>query len=673
MTLLRRLSALSRRLPARFGLLAVGAATAACVALGLWLRVSTWVTDPDVPLLLSDGKAEWILPDEPFHLSARRDRSQKVTFRKRFTPISGAMEVPEKTEIALRAFKLAAVSVNGKLIAEPSVDLDAWKSPLYLDLTPVLRSGTQEIHIQVFNRDGPAALLVNSASPELVTRGDGWEASRDGASWGAVRTAGEPRKAAIARQFPSTGASLLACLPVYLTVFLLTSLTAFWWQRTAARRRSSVHLLLTPAGVRWALLGAWGILAVNNVLKVPEYVGFDSLPHLDYIRYVAERGTIPLANEGWQMFQSPLYYLVSAPLYNMFFAVFEPVTATRLLRVVPLAAGMLQVQLAYMAVRCVFPQRRDLQILGTIVGALLPLSLYVSQGLGNESVAGCLCGAVLVSTLGLIVADSPKPERALLPLGFLLGLALLAKVTAVLLAPPVIVSVAWRLWRCENDARKALRRAAKGVFVVLVTTLVVSGWYYARNYIALGAPFLGGWDPAREIVWWQDPGYRTLGQLTRFGEALAFPVYAPTVGFWDALYSSFWADSYLSSLISFDSRPPWNYRFMVSGVLLALLPSAAMVLGAASTFTRSSRRRRTALVLVTASTAIYLAAVFDLYLMLPIYSTGKATYTVGLVVCYAILAATGLDLLTRRPILRPLVYGGVAAWAVSAYCSYFVV
>jgi hypothetical protein len=651
----------------------LGAAAAACVAVGLWLRASSWVADPDVPLLLSDGHADWILAAEPFNPSARTERSQQVTFRKRFSVDDGARDGRKKTDLVLRAFKLAAVSVNGKLIHQPGVDLEVWKSPRNLDLTPFLGTGAQEIQIQVFNRDGPAALLVSSDSPELITGAGGWEASRNGGSWATARSAGEPRQAAIASQFPSTGTSLLTCLPLYLSVFLLTSLTALWWQRAAAGRHFSGRPPLTPQRVRWALIAAWGILAANNILKVPEYIGFDSLPHLDYIRYVAERGTIPLASEGWQMFQSPLYYMISAPLYNIFFAAFEPETATRLLRVVPLAAGIVQVQLSYMAVRCVFPKRADLQILGTLVGSLLPLSLYVSQGLGNEALAGCLCGAVIVSTLGLVATENPKPERTLLPLGFLLGLALLTKVTAVLLVPPVVASIAWRLWWCEGDAKTSLPRAAKGVSVVLATAFVVSGWYYARNYIALGTPFLGGWDPAREIVWWQDPGYRTLAQFTRFGEALAFPVYAPTVGFWDALYSSFWADSYLSSVIAFDSRPPWNYSLMISGVFLALLPSTAMLLGAFSTLTQSSASRRRALVLVTACTAIFLVAVLDLYVKLPIYTTGKATYTVGLVVCYAVLAATGLDFLTRRPIWRPLVYGGVAAWAVSAYGSYFVV
>ena len=58
-------------------------------------------------------------------------------------------------------------------------------------------------------------------------------------------------------------------------------------------------------------------------LKVPYDNGFDVLPHMDYIAFVGERA-LPLATDGWQMFQSPLYYIVSAPLYLLFSAMLSP-------------------------------------------------------------------------------------------------------------------------------------------------------------------------------------------------------------------------------------------------------------------------------------------------------------------------------------------------------------
>ena len=45
---------------------------------------------------------------------------------------------------------------------------------------------------------------------------------------------------------------------------------------------------------------------------VPETTGFDAQGHLDYIRYVLEQSAIPVANEGWQMYQPPLFYVLCA-------------------------------------------------------------------------------------------------------------------------------------------------------------------------------------------------------------------------------------------------------------------------------------------------------------------------------------------------------------------------
>ena len=40
--------------------------------------------------------------------------------------------------------------------------------------------------------------------------------------------------------------------------------------------------------------------------------GHDVIPHLDYIRYVAEHFAIPPRADGWQFYQPPLYYFLSA-------------------------------------------------------------------------------------------------------------------------------------------------------------------------------------------------------------------------------------------------------------------------------------------------------------------------------------------------------------------------
>ncbi|MBI4603626.1 MAG: hypothetical protein HY721_16865, partial [Planctomycetes bacterium] len=410
-------------------------------------------------------------------------------------------------------------------------------------------------------------------------------------------------------------------------------------------------------------------------LKVPDHVGFDAFAHLDYIRHVAERRSIPLATEGWQMFQSPLYYLLSAPLHSLFAALFEPATAARLLRVVPLAAGAAQVELCHRALRLAFPARPDLRILGTLAGGLLPMNLYGSQAVGNEPLAAALSGLALVLALAVLRAERAPGARLLAALGLALGLALLAKVTALLLVPVVLGAVGWRARRDAREGASAgsgLRRGAASAALVLGVAALASGWYYGRNWIALGKPFFGGWDPERGIVWWQDPAWRTPGDILRFGECLARPVFAAAAGFWDGLYSTLWADGYLSSVISFEHRPPWSYGLMLSGVLLALLPAAAILLGTAAAFRRSSGPARDAAALSLAAVLVHLAAMVALFASVPIYSTAKATYMAGVTPGIAILAASGLDLLARRPLARAAVHGGLACWAAAAYGAYFV-
>jgi hypothetical protein len=69
---------------------------------------------------------------------------------------------------------------------------------------------------------------------------------------------------------------------------------------------------------------------------------------------------------------------------------------------------------------------------------------------------------------------------------------------------------------------------------------------------------------------------------------------------------------------------------------------------------------------------IYLAALLYMYVTVPVWSTAKATYTLGLIPCYAVVCVSGLELLSRNNLLRAAVNGCLACWAVSSYCSYFI-
>lgn len=218
----------------------------------------------------------------------------------------------------------------------------------------------------------------------------------------------------------------------------------------------------------------------------------------------------------------------------------------------------------------------------------------------------------------------------------------------------------------EGRRREAAWEA--GAFAAALAA--AAGWYYIRNWILMGSPFVGGWDPSRGMAWWQDPGYRTWPQLLLWGRALGHPIYASFNGFWDALYSTLWVDGYLSAIIEARSRPPWDYRYMLSGAWLALLPSAGLIIGViGSVFGEDVPQRRYA-AFSAACLALYLAAAMWIFVTVPAYSAVKASYTLGLLPCYAVLCCAGLERLMRGSLSRAAVCGGMTCWALCAYLSY---
>lgn len=630
----------------------------------VWIYLARLLADPSVPLLVPESRVQWIRFDRSMSLMTQPPGQSLINFRKRFS----VRQPPARAVLTVRAFKGAVVLVDGRRVLGPVRDLDAWKKPLQVDLAPFLRPGSHQLAIPVLNQYGPPALLAYCESLHLWTGSD-WEASRDGKSWTPARPVDAPNRPAFYSAFPTSLESLRASLPVLAPVFVVVFLVTLGWPRLLPRFPRLDRAALTPGWIRWALLGAYGLLWANDLLKVPVYVGFDTYDHLEYIMFVAQKWRIPLATYGWQMFQSPLYYLVSAPLYAVFSPLLQPEMAIRLLRVVPLACGMAQIQLNYLVARKVFPQRADLQGIATFLGGLLPINLYLSQALGNEPMAGALSTAVILATFSLDEEGRLREStRPLLALGAWLGLALLAKVTAILLVPLVLIYAAHAM----HAAGYPVGRCARGIVAILGVTFLVAGWYYLRNWIELGKPFIGGWETRRGMEWWQDPGYRTPRQFVTFGASLVRPLYAGTDRFWDSFYSTLWSDAYLSGIPKKELWPPWNYDFLIAGPLLALVPTAAMLAGMARALRRAGWPHRKHLLFAASAVSVYVAATLHLFLALPIYSTVKATYTIGILSCYCVLGAAGFRLLLRTPLVRATVYGLLGCWGLSAYLAYFV-
>jgi hypothetical protein len=626
--------------------------------------VSKVLTDQNILFLHSEQGAEWIRFREETKLKVRWDQSLTTYFRTTFEvskPLNEAI-------LNFRTMKFAKIRLDGQVIYNADhAPAQEWKKKRQVDLASALAPGVHELNFEVRNHNGHPAFIAYCTPLKIVT-GQHWEASLDGHSWHKALPVNDTPPLPLSRRFPRADQALLANLHIYLPIFMLVFLFTLFYSHTP---RPAWTMIFWPSAlvVRWGIIALWVIMAVNNISKIPLDVGMDIKGHMQYIASLYETMRIPLATEGWQMFQPPLFYILSAFIYQGFLNVFSSTASEFALRIIPLFCGIAQVELCYRTLRYAYPTRNDLQAVGTLLGGLLPMNLYMSQFVSNEPLAACFTAVVILIIFRILSSPSTPDRRDLILTGLFLGLAMLTKMSAILLALPVAVCLLCKLAVHAREKKMFIKASSQVFIFVFGLAFLVSGWYYIRNWIEMGQLFVTGWDSSRNIIWWQDPGYRIPGHLFRFGEALFYPVYSAAVGFWDGLYSTFWMDGYLSAY----NRPPWNYNFMLSSVWWSLFPSVAILAGMAWSLTRINGNCHKGLFFASFSVFTYIAAIFFIYLSLPVISSAKASYALGMTPCIAVLFARGFDVLTGSFLfIKASCYGIISCWAVAVYAAYFV-
>ena len=615
----------------------------------------------DIPLLLPEGGADWIRPDTPFLVQAEPASRKMTAFRTEFDTAS-----PEaRAVLHVRAMKSARVSLDGRVILPFPERKGSWKAARQVDLAPYLLPGRHHLEISVANDNGPLLLLAYCRELGLYTN-RAWKAGTLGAGWQEVRLASDTaEKLPSALLFPSAATAFFQKLPVLLGVLILVGGIVVMIRPGNLSWECLQRLRLGAGTFRWLLLFAWAILSVNNLRRIPLNIGYDVEGHLQYIAYLLDNMRLPLASEGWEMYHAPLYYVLSALLYAFCTLFTSPGAAIRLIRIIPLLCGGLQIEIAFRVLRKVFPGRDELQAAGTLVAGFIPMNIYISQYISNESLAAVLVASTLFLCFTVVVPPVRMDFRHLAVMGLALGAALLAKMSALFLVPVVMGAVFWTLFR--QNWRIPRIMAAAGT--VLGVTFLVAGWFYVRNAVVFGKPFVSNWGTESGFFWWQGPGFRTPEHLLGFGESLVRPAFSGIYHFWDAIYSTFWLDGYLGG----GQFPPWNYQWMTAGAWLGLIPTGVMLLGAVMVIVQPQRQGTGAGVLSISAICVYFAALLFFATTTPYYSTGKAFYALGLLPCFGILAGFGFDFLFRRTILRAVTWGLLACWATASYAAYFAI
>ncbi len=562
--------------------------------------------------------------------------------------------------LRLAALRRAVVFLDGGQLFDTGPDLTRWKTTYSVVLPANLAAGRHRLGVVVANDAGPS--LVRVSCPALGLRsGDGWIASADHRTWARAIPIDRPWDVLSGAVAPGDVARYS---PLLILLFLVGFIPLLL-RRPAAAGDPIAPTIDWGRWIRWALLIAWAILAINNFRKLPLRIGYDINAHYQYIIYVAEHRALPRPDASWQYFQSPFYYVISALFYRLLVMInITDDSAAFALRLIPLACGAVMVELSYRVSKIAFPCRGDLQVVAATVGGLLPVNLYMAQTVSNEPMAAVIPAFLFLLSLEIVARPAAiRSVPRLLVIGSLLGISWITKISTLIWLIPIAAIMARALTLKSAEVRDWFR----SVGLVGAAALVFSGWYFVRNLMLVGKPFFAQAFLA-DARWWQDPGYRTPAMFLTFGHVFTAPVFSGMRSVWDSIYSTMWANGLPSG------EPPWNFGLMSCVLWLSVLPSVLILFGMSrSVFRQPNDRTAGATVkLCTGVSLIFVAAIVYAYVTLPIYCCAKASYMLGATPCLALLAAAGFDLLARRRVLRAMAGGVLFAWAVTGYFTYFL-
>lgn len=658
------------------------------------------MSDVSVPFLSAAGAAQWIIYPKPPDTNPHGAAELPARFRRSFA--LGSARGP--ANLTLRAFNSGEVEINGQPVPIRLAP-EAWKQGAVAEVGGLLKPGTNEIAVTVVNQFGPPALSLSLVTAEVNLRTDtNWVVSFAGAV---------SRPAALAMDAPlvrpgndlfgretlfeslSRVWGLLVCLAA------LAGVVLFGFRQLGRLHISGSDNLLRglqdPARMALFLtLAAWAVLLVNNLPQIAPLFGFDRDGHTEYINYILEHQRLPLASDGWQMYQPPLYYLLGAGLLAILDLSASSDAGLLFLRFFSGFVGIAHVFVLFLCLRIVFVGRAALQAVGVLVGGLLPANLYLSHHATNEGLAAFFVSLAILFTLKINALGRVHVWHYA-AVGVSLGLALLTKFSAVLAVPFVLGAISWNAINrsvhhgdpssasgqgiSAGDVREAARQSwltrfllPQGTTVlVFASLLVVCGWHYVRVWMHFGNPLIGNWDPSLPFAWWQDPGYRSASWFLGFGQTFVTPLFSSLHSFADGFYSSLWGDSLGSGSARMLFRPPWNHDLGNILVLLSAPITILILIGGVRLAVGVFRRPSPSGLLFVGLLAAFVVGMVFMALRVPSYAQVKAFYALPALVPLAVVTVSGWEWVAARAgAARAWFYWLLVVWAMTVCSTFWV-
>lgn len=275
------------------------------------------------------------------------------------------------------------------------------------------------------------------------------------------------------------------------------------------------------------LLIAYIALASLYSVATPIWEASDEQWHYPMIKYLADNRLalpvqVPGVETAWRQEggQPPLYYMLGAlltfwidtsdmarvryinphadigvvvPDGNANMAIHDPsiesfpwhgtVLALHLVRLLSVAFGAITVAMTYTLTIELFAEQHWLALGAAAFTAFNPMFLFISGSVNNDNLSNALASVLLVLIVRLVKRKTSPSMRQLALIGLIAGAGMLAKFNIGFLLPLIGLSLALNAFRLRD-----WRPLVIGGLITGTLTVLLSGWWYIRNWQLYGDP-----------------------------------------------------------------------------------------------------------------------------------------------------------------------------------------
>ena len=264
--------------------------------------------------------------------------------------------------------------------------------------------------------------------------------------------------------------------------------------------------------------------SLSNWVVTPIFEIYDEGAHVGYVYYLRTHHRLPVYKRsipwekqpfGQEAAQPPLYYLFEAVLSSPFsmedftkvwkinphakigvpkatdnhnYFLHDPYyerfpwkgtgLAVRAMRLLSIAMALWTLLLVYELAWALSNGNAILSLVSMAVVAFNPAFVHIAAGVNNDWFVIPIATLVVLRVVNRVKSNKTPTLASTLWLGFLIGLAVLSKITGILLLPLVGLMLLWE-WRGEKINAKGL---FTHLIVLIGVVLLMTTWWLYRNY-----------------------------------------------------------------------------------------------------------------------------------------------------------------------------------------------